>query len=201
MKEENKYIGDDNFQKLLDHYGCPTPLNVIKMKFAGAVCSPNLELRPADVISSFWEDGKTPRLETKNEADLFFKYFMGLWDEIFASVVANKIKLSKADIGNKDNFVDSCIVRVMEIEFGYNEGFWGGKEDLNIPAFIAEIVDNLSELAGVYNKLAESAEKSEDITDIKNQFTYTDKMVEKAISFIIENYVLQRAEDLKRAMN
>ena len=75
MESQNKYIGDESFKKFLGHYGCPTPLPVVKMKFAGAVCSPNLDLRPADVISSFWPAGQAPRLETKNEADLFFKFF------------------------------------------------------------------------------------------------------------------------------
>ena len=94
MESQNKYIGDESLKKFLGHYGCPTPLPVVKMKFAGAVCSPNLDLRPADVISSFWPAGQAPRLETKNEADLFFKFFMGLWDEVFQKVRENKIKLS-----------------------------------------------------------------------------------------------------------
>ena len=61
---------------MLAHYACEAPLDIIKMRFAGAICSPNLKLRPTDVISSFWPEGRAPRLETKNEADLFFKFFM-----------------------------------------------------------------------------------------------------------------------------
>ena len=91
--QANKYIGDEAFLKMLNHYNCPTPLNVIKMRFMGAICSPNLKLRPTDVISSFWPEGRTPRLETKAEADLFFKFFMGLWDKIFDDVKAIKVKV------------------------------------------------------------------------------------------------------------
>lgn len=93
MKSQNNYIGDDKFQKMLEHYKCPTPLNVVKMRFCGAICSPNLDLRPTDVISSFWPAGQEPRLETKEEADLFFKFFMGLWDDYFAKVQANRVSL------------------------------------------------------------------------------------------------------------
>ena len=75
MKSENKYIGDDKFIKFLEHYNCPAPLEVVKLRFAGAICSPNSELRPTDVIASFWENNQAPRLETKNEAELFFKFF------------------------------------------------------------------------------------------------------------------------------
>ena len=96
MESQNKYLGDDKFKKFLEHYSCPTPLEIIKLRFAGSICSPNLELRPTDVISSFWEPGKSPRLETKDEADLFFKFFMGLWDEMFQQVKANKVHLSRA---------------------------------------------------------------------------------------------------------
>ena len=76
MESKNKYLGDDKFKKFLEHYECPTNLNVIKLKFAGALCSPNMNLRPTDVISSFWPEGRAPRLETKEEADLFFKFFI-----------------------------------------------------------------------------------------------------------------------------
>lgn len=53
MESQNKYLGDDKFKKFLEHYSCPTPLEIIKLRFAGSICSPNLELRPTDVISLF----------------------------------------------------------------------------------------------------------------------------------------------------
>lgn len=191
----NKYIGDEAFQKMLDHYSCPTPLDVIKMRFCGAICSPNLKLTPVDVISSFFEEAKTPRLETKAEADLFFKFFMGLWDEVFASIVANKVSLSS--INSKD-VAFYCQKRFDEIEMGFVEGFFGGQENLKMAGYLAQIVDSVSELALVYNKLKNTTQPSEKLFEaIRN----TDKMVEQAISFIIEHSVLPRIEDLKRQVN
>ena len=105
MQIENKYIGDDKFKNFLNHYSCPSSLEVVKMKFAGAICSPNLNLRPTDVISSLWEEDKQPRLETKKEAELFFKFFMGLWDEMFALVKQNKVTLAKGDKKNLIAFI------------------------------------------------------------------------------------------------
>ena len=93
MQSQNKYIGDDKMQKMLDHYHCEMPLEAVKMRFAGAVCSPNMELRPTDVISSLWPENREPRLQTKEEAELFFKFFMGLWDEIFEQVRHNEVRL------------------------------------------------------------------------------------------------------------
>ena len=34
MSSQNRYLGDDKFKKFLEHYECPTPLGVVKMKFA-----------------------------------------------------------------------------------------------------------------------------------------------------------------------
>ena len=201
MESQNKYIGDESFKKFLEHYDCPTPLPVVRMKFAGAVCSPNLELRPADVISSFWPEGRAPRLETKNEADLFFKFFMGLWDEVFQKVKQNKIKLEPVKLSIKEQIREACAARFAEVEGGYVEGFWGGKEDFKLPAFIAQMIDSLTELSGVYNTLAKKLDNGGNLEEISNTFRYTDKMVEKAVSFIIENSVLPRIDSLRRVVN
>ena len=201
MKSQNEYIGDDSFTKLLEHYNCPAPLSVIKMRFAGAVCSPNLDLRPAEVISSFWPEGQSPRLETKNEAELFFKFFMGLWDNIFEKVRQNDIRLSPVKASSKDELKLLCRLRYEEVEAGYVEGFWGGKKNLKLPAYIAEIIDSLSDLAGVYGSLVNKLDTVENIDTALEAVHHTDRMAEKAISFIIENSVLPRIENLKRSVN
>lgn len=202
MQSQNNYIGDDKFKKLLEHYECPTSIEVIKMKFLGAICSPNLALRPTDVISSFWEQGKAPRLETKDEADLFFKFFMGLWDKTFEAMKENKITLPQKKHKDKQAFLDACEKRFQEIELGFVEGFWGGKDDLEIPSYLAELVDSLTNLAEVYVTLAKKVVSSETVEKkIYESFDYTDKMVEKAISFLIENSVLPRIEEVQRTVN
>ena len=193
--QANKYIGDDSFIKMLEHYECPTPLDVIKMRFAGAICSPNLNLRPTDVISSFWEEGKTPRLETKAEADLFFKFFMGLWDDIFDDVKLAKVKLPTIKEKDLDIF---CQRRYDQVEQGYVEGFFGGEENLKMPGYLAQIVDSLTEMAVLYRKIADKGEKSSAVWDAVK---HTDKVVERSITFIIENSVLPRIEDIKRTVN
>ena len=197
MQSENEYIGDDKFKNFLDHYECPTSLNVVKIKFAGAICSPNLNLRPTDVISSFWEQNKQPRLETKKEADLFFKFFRGLWDEIFDQIRRNKLTLPKAP---KDN-VKWGQVRFEELEYGFLEGFWGGCDDLKVPNYVAQIVDSLSEMADAYSKLAQKSMEAKDQKNIAAALLNMDKTVEKALSFIIENSVLPRIADLERTVN
>ena len=173
------------------------------MKFAGALCSPNLNLRPTDVISSFWEQGKAPRLETKEEADLFFKFFMGLWDDIFEQVKLNKVRILPIINKNDDEseMINMCQLRYEELELGFVEGFWGGLEDLKIPAYLAEIIDALSQMAEVYATLIKKIEDKVNLSDVYEHFFATDKMAEKAIAFIIENSVLPRIESLQRTVN
>ena len=199
MKSENEYIGDDKFQKFLDHYKCEMPLEVVKLRFAGAICSPNTDLRPTDVISSLWEENKTPRLETKAEADLFFKFFMGLWDEMFESVAHNKVVLPL--FSKKEDIENLCNSRFEQLELGFVEGFWGGLENLKIPAYIAEVTDSLSRMALLYKDLATKAKSQKDSKNIFDAIADCDKMANKSLSFLIENYALPHIEELKRTVN
>lgn len=202
MQSENKYLGDDKFKKFLEHYNCPTSLGVVKMKFTGAICSPNLTLRPTDVISSFWSENRAPRLETKEEADLFFKFFMGLWDELFVDVKKNQVELPTYEKPeNSIAFANICRLRYDQIEYGFVEGFWGGMENLKLPSYIAELIDSLSQMAEVYVTLAQKAESQSNFENLKKHFRATDKMVEKAIAFLIENAVLPRIENLQRTIH
>lgn len=193
MQSQNEYIGDDNFKKFLTHYDCNTPLGVVKMRFAGAICSPNEDLRPADVISSLWEEGQNPRLETKNEAELFFKFFMGLWDKIFEDIGFNKFKLPFYDY---DNVAEVAAARYDEIEFGFLEGFFGGLENVRVPAYLGEVTDSLSELSKVYEVLYQRAQKGESREVLQKTLKDTDKMVQKAVNFIIENYALPKIKNI-----
>mgnify|MGYP006907963950 FL=1 len=199
MKSENKYIGDDKFKKFLEHYNCPTPLEVVKLRFAGAVCSPNSELRPTDVIASFWQNNLAPRLETKNEAELFFKFFMGLWDEMFELVSANSIVLPR--IEPADDLITVCEDRYNELELGFVEGFWGGKEDIKVPAYIAEVIDSLTQLAEVYRSLVGKISPEKSNKNVFDAIIQCDKMAAKSINMLIEHYVLPHIDSLRRVVN
>lgn len=199
MKSENNYIGDDKFQKFLEHYSCPAPLALVKLRFAGAICSPNTQLRPTDVIASLWENNNTPRLETKNEAELFFKFFMGLWDEMFRLVSANAIVLPR--ISHEDNLIAVCHQRFELLELGFAEGFWGGAENIKIPEYIADVLDSLSQLAGTYKSLAGKISPQKNNEAVFKAVLECDKMAIKSIHFIIEHYVLPHIESLKRMVN
>ncbi len=101
----------------------------------------------------------------------------------------------------KDNLKAYCQARYHQIEWGYVEGFWGGKQDLKIPAYLAQVIDSLSDLAGVYATLEKKLENRSDLDEVAKSLEHTDKMAEKAIAFIIENSVLPRIDNITRAVN
>ncbi len=201
MQSQNKYIGDDKFTKLLEHYQCPVKLPLIKLRFAGAICSPNLDLRPTDVISSLWPQNQQPRLQTKEEAELFFKFFMGLWDDIFEQVKLNKIELPLFKIKTDNDIISTCIERHELVENGWLEGFWGGCKNIQCPNYIAQILDSLSDLATLYEQLATRQLKNSEFDNLVKTINHTDKMVNRSIAFIIENYVLPRFEQIQSKIN
>ena len=201
MQSQNKYIGDDKFIKMLEHYSCSASLDVVKLRFAGAICSPNLNLRPTDVISSLWEENKQPRLQTKEEAELFFKFFMGLWDDIFTKVKNSQISLPLFKIKDKADLKNLCLDRYEQIEAGFLEGFWGGQQNLQIPAFIAQIIDSLNDLAEIYMQLQNRSVTDSEFENLIKTINHTDKMVNASFDFIIKNFVLPRFEKLSNSIN
>ena len=197
MQSENVYIGDDKFKNFLNHYNCPTEINEVKLKFAGAICSPNVNLRPTDVISSLFGENKQPRLQTKDEANLFFKFFMGLWDEMFSKIKDNNLLLPKAVNGCRDELIILCRQRSRQIECGFVEGFWGGLEKLDIPLFAGELINSLSDLAEAYYVLSQKLEKmNKEDDNIFKVIVNMDKKANEIFSFLIEHLVLPKFDEL-----
>ena len=150
------------------------------------------------MIASYW-DGRTPRLETKKEAELFFKFFMGLWDEMFRLVELNQISLPR--ISPKDELIRVCGLRYDMLEQGFIEGFWGGKDDAKLPAYIAEVVDSLSQLAEVYKSMTSKIHPEKDNKNVFDAIIQCDKMAVKSINFLVEHYVLPHIDSLRRTVN
>lgn len=202
MQSENVYIGDDKFKKFLTHYDCPTNLDEVKLKFAGAICSPNTSLRPTDVISSLFRENKQPRLQTKDEANLFFKFFMGLWDEMFYQVREEKLKLPKALNGSKEELIMLCRERSRQVECGFVEGFWGGLDKLDIPSFAGELINSLSDLAEAYYLLSQKLEKMNEVNEpIFDVIINMDKKVNEIFSFLITHLVKPKMDELTKQVN
>lgn len=69
---------------------------------------------------------------------------------------------------------------------------------MKISAGLAELIDSLSDLAALYLTLAGRLEKETNIENLIAAVKNTDKTVNRAISFIIENTVLPRMTEPHR---
>ena len=74
--------------------------------------------------------------------------------------------------------------------------FCGVCDNVKIPAYIAQIVDSLSELAEVYHHLSQHQTNENELENLIKTVAHTDKMVNRSIAFIIENSVLPRFEQV-----
>jgi len=126
---------------------------------------------------------------------------MGLWDDIFEQVKLNKIELSPFKIKTDKDIVSTCIERRELVENGWLEGFWGGRENIKCPNYIAQILDSLSDLATLYGQLANRNPQKSEFDNLVKTISHTDKMVNRSIAFIIENYVLPRFEKIQSKTN
>ena len=84
---------------------------------------------------------------------------------------------------------------------GFVEGFWGGKEDIKVPAYIAEMIDSLTQLAEVYNSLKEKINPEKNNKNIFDAIIKCDKMAAKSVNMLIEHYVLPHIDNLRRTVN
>ena len=118
---------------------------------------------------------------------------------MFLAVKNNNIKLSHISLN--DDLAAVCRERFEAVESGFVEGFFGGKDNLKIPAYIAEIVDSLSQVALLYNSLAAKIEKKDNRQNVFDAIIDCDKMAVKSIGFVIENYTLPHIAQLQRKPN
>ncbi len=189
--KQPKYLGNSELEKLLNKYGSVVPTHIVKMRIIGAILSPNLQLRPIEVICSFWPDGKEPRMVTSDEADKFFSCFMGLWYKISEKIKTGKVSLCKVK-GFKSIYdaEETIKQRIEEIEYGFLEGFWGGKKDMPMPQIVTDIIDGLSEMTSSYYTLLQRLSALDETDDdglkkIAELSKKSDKMAEKAIAALI----------------
>jgi hypothetical protein len=153
-KKPTKYVGDASVAKCLDKYKSTVPFHVVRMRVFGALGSPNVGLLPVMVIASFWPEDAFPKFTTKDEAETFFATFMGLWRRMEKMAEAGQSTFSSmGKLQTLENVKEVLQKRVEEIEAGFIEGFWGGKDDLNMPSATAALIDGLSGEAEAYQAL------------------------------------------------
>ena len=104
------------------------------------------------------------------------------------------------NISEEQDIRKTCLYHSELLEHGFLEGFWGGKDNVSIPAYIAEIVDSLSRMASLYETLATKVNQNTK-NAVQNAVRDCDATVNKSINFIIQHFVLPHMDELKRTVN
>jgi hypothetical protein len=206
MAIKTRYIGDAAFVRLLGYYNCPTPFHVVKMRILGGIASPNKNLAPIMVFSSFWTENTEPKLQTKKEAEIFFSSFMGLWDKMAKCQTVSKVKLTNFSRPiNSLQLQKILLTRTEEVDFGFVEGFWGGLSNVDIPQIVGQLIDSISETAEVYSDMLKEVRKNpnddeEKLSNAYKNIEIYDKTIERAMSALLRTmYNFQKTKNVDKS--
>ena len=187
----SKYIGDAGVAKFLETYKSHTPFYIARMRVLGALASPHKDLLPVMVISSFWAEGEFPKFVTKDEANQFFSTFMGLWRRMEKMAQAQNNLLSACpSLSTHKEAISHLEKRILELEAGFIEGFWGGVDDLPMPSASAALIDALGDEAVAYQTLLEDVKSWSDYNDtirtaLRNELLERDTTLEDTFKALL----------------
>jgi hypothetical protein len=75
-------VTSQQLQALLTQHACPTPLHILRMRFLGAIASPQLDASPTRVLEQAW-GGSLPEFTSQDDAEEMIQAFVeGLWNQL-----------------------------------------------------------------------------------------------------------------------
>lgn len=145
VKKPGKYPGDAAFDRFLDKYDCPLLLDVLKMRFLGAIASPDFGVSPLSVVRECW-DGELPEFADETEAGAFFESVMSLWNRLARHQDGVRVKLTKPTrLRDWSDMSDMFHVRGSEIIDGFLHGF-DDTPVSKVPEPLEEVRDTLEKI-------------------------------------------------------
>ncbi len=154
-RQKFKYPGDAAFQRLLEKYNCPTPFQVVRMRFLGEIASLDFGASPIKTIKSFW-DGDLPVFDHKDEASTLFQTMMSLWNRMARHQDGVLVKLVKPKmLRESDDLATAFRMRAEEIRDGFLVGYSGSGEVQHLPQGLEEALHRLKDIAERFEEAAE----------------------------------------------
>lgn len=75
-------VTEQQLQALLTRHACPTPLHVLRMRFLGAIASPQLDISPIKTLERSWGGALPEFTSQKNVEELIQAFVEGLWNQL-----------------------------------------------------------------------------------------------------------------------
>jgi hypothetical protein len=201
------YIGDDAFRAFLGKHGCPTSVEVIRMRFLGAAVSPRREADIFPLVEDFFEYDM-PELNGQ-ELVSFHQTFLDLFHEVSEESRHSPVALSPvAAVVSHAGIKDILYRRIDEVVFGFLEGVWKSDSELPLSEPQAAMLTAIEETARSYDvRLVEivrneEAAVTETVADLLRELTEIDKSIETTITSLLEAFQNDKSTDrpmVKRA--
>lgn len=183
-------IDEQAVRALLERYECPFGYHEVRARFMGAIASPLPGVVPLNDVSSLW-GGDLPAVSSLEEVDTFVTTLIkGLWTPLAQAGLQHEAfeLLPFTDTPTGPGLRRLCQIRLEEIQ-GFTDGFFQGREELNLPAEASTCLNSLSEVedffANLFN-LAEPPEASEsDLAALADQIDELSEIATVEINNIV----------------
>jgi hypothetical protein len=141
--------------ELLERYDCPMEYHAICTYFLGAMCSPT-PVQPMKVLAHLWDGALPvmPDLDAVNE--LLGTLVHGLWNALTVHQETDRpYRLMKPPRrASRPSVAFIAKVREEELE-GFLHGIFGDGEDLQVPGPMAQALENLMQMSGMFAGICE----------------------------------------------
>jgi hypothetical protein len=192
---------DQQVQALLTRYACPTPLHVLRMRFLGAIASPQLDVSPIRVVEQAW-GGELPVFAAQEDAEeLIQSLIAGLWNRLSQHQNSrNPFRLPRTEVKpTRQALLALAQMRSQELA-GFVDGLFGAEEEMDLPEKAHEAVNVLAEVqsmfAGALPLLADETKPATKraLTDLLRNFQKITIAADESINQVIQSCKRARAQ-------
>jgi hypothetical protein len=144
-------VTDQQVQALLTRYACPTPLHVLRMRFLGAIASPQLDVSPIRVVEQAW-GGELPEFATQEDAEELIQALVaGLWNRLSQHQNSrNPFRLPRTEVKpTRQALMALAQMRSQELA-GFVDGLFGPEEEMDLPEKAHEAMNVLADVQSMF---------------------------------------------------
>ena len=196
-------VTDQQVQALLARHACPTPLHVLRMRFLGAIASPQVNVSPMRVVEQAW-GGELPEFASQIDAEELIQALVaGFWNRLSEHQnTKTPFRLPRAEVKpTRKALLELAQTRSLELA-GFVDGLFGEDEEMDLPEKAHEALNMLGEMhatfAGAAQLLADESTPvaQRDLNDLLRSFQKLAITADEAINRVIQSCKRARAHQL-----
>jgi hypothetical protein len=173
-KKTTKAPGERAIRALLEKHACPVPYHEVRTRFLGNIATPELTVRPVQVVKDLW-GGELPVFDSLDDVnELLGALIKGLWNELTRHQEPNEpFRLAPVPMEpSAENLGQFGRVRQQELE-GFIIGLFNGQDAIDLPERAHEAIGHIKEIRAMMVGIRDLAERSpatDDPTELEATF-------------------------------